>query len=408
MAIKSASLQLSFNAQAEAKIIIKGILAAYMRYRCFLPVVVPSLCLLLSAMAVPAAIPAYAPIMPLASRSLLLDITAAGSRLVAVGERGHILYSDDRGRDWLQARVPTTQMLTSVFFIDGKHGWAAGHDGLILASDDGGENWRVQRDGLAVQHQANIELRETAHRKLEELSQDLETASGETRAQLEPQLEDARADLEDTELALEEALFTSPLMDVWFQDSNRGWAVGAFGTLVFTGDGGQHWATRAQDLDNPDEFHLNTITGDGRGRVFIAGEGGAMFRSVDGGQTWETLASPYDGSWFGSVYDARHQILLVFGLRGTLYRSADFGTTWEPLLNDSTSTLAGGSTSADGAIVLAGGGGTVLSSTDGGLSFQRTILPGHHSLSAGLSLGPELVLVGQGGVELFQGARNGR
>jgi photosystem II stability/assembly factor-like uncharacterized protein len=32
-----------------------------------------------------------ASIMPLASQSLLLDIATAGSRLVAVGERGHIL-----------------------------------------------------------------------------------------------------------------------------------------------------------------------------------------------------------------------------------------------------------------------------------------------------------------------------
>ena len=31
----------------------------------------------------------------------------------------------------------------------------------------------------------------------------------------------------------------------------------------------------------------------------------------------------------------------------------------------------------DSATVLVGGGGTVLSSRDGGLSFQRTILPGH-------------------------------
>ncbi len=91
-------------------------------------------------------------------------------------------------------------------------------------------------------------------------------------------------DLEDADLALEEAVFTSPLMDVWFQDVNRGWAVGAFGTLVATVDGGQHWVNREKELDNPDEFHLNAITGDGKGRVFIAGEGGVMFRSLDGGR----------------------------------------------------------------------------------------------------------------------------
>ena len=42
-----------------------------------------------------------------ASRSLLLDVTHAGNRMVAVGDRGHILYSDDQGKSWTQAKVPT-------------------------------------------------------------------------------------------------------------------------------------------------------------------------------------------------------------------------------------------------------------------------------------------------------------
>ena len=79
----------------------------------------------------------YAPIMPLAQRSLLLDIAAAGERVLMAGERGHILNSDDRGASWLQARVPTTQMLTGIHFVDNERGWAVGHDGLILVSGDG-------------------------------------------------------------------------------------------------------------------------------------------------------------------------------------------------------------------------------------------------------------------------------
>ena len=41
-----------------------------------------------------------AEIEPLAAGSLLLDLAAAGSRLVAVGERGHVLLSDDQGVTW--------------------------------------------------------------------------------------------------------------------------------------------------------------------------------------------------------------------------------------------------------------------------------------------------------------------
>ena len=42
----------------------------------------------------------------LSVRSPLVGITRAGERLVSVGQRGHILYSDDAGKQWTQASVP--------------------------------------------------------------------------------------------------------------------------------------------------------------------------------------------------------------------------------------------------------------------------------------------------------------
>ena len=342
----------------------------------------------------------YAPIMPLARQSLLLDIAPAGERIITVGERGHVLYSDDSGDNWTQALVPTTQMLTGVYFTDKHRGWAVGHDGLILVSDDGGENWRVQRDGIAAQNQANLVAREQAHQLIEELETALQTADEDSRAELELQLEDAIMDLEDADLALEEAVFTSPLMDVWFQDARRGWAVGAFGALLATVDGGKTWQDQAQQIHNPDEFHLNSITGDGQGRVFIAGEGGIMFRSLDGGDNWETLEPFYEGSWFGLVYSPRHDALLVFGLRGNLYRSTDFGESWEPVTDDNRATLAGGNAASDGRIALVGSVGTILTSDDGGQSFKRNLLEDRLGLSSAFYSGGRLVLIGQGGVKV--------
>ena len=53
---------------------------------------------------------------PLASKSLLLDIVnIKQKKLVAVGERGHVLISAD-GNNWQQVVVPTQATLTSVFF----------------------------------------------------------------------------------------------------------------------------------------------------------------------------------------------------------------------------------------------------------------------------------------------------
>jgi photosystem II stability/assembly factor-like uncharacterized protein len=344
----------------------------------------------------------YAPLMPLAQQSLLLDITSAGERLVAAGERGHILYSDDHGSSWQQARVPTTQMLTGIHFVNAQRGWAVGHDGLVLVSDDGGGSWRVQRDGIAAQHQANIEMRERAHQQMQAIEQALQSTDAQNRAELELQLEDAVMDLEDADLALEEAVFTSPLMDLWFQDEERGWTVGAFGTLLATDNGGQTWRNQAGLIDNPDEFHLNAISGDGKGRVFIAGEGGVMYRSLDGGHNWETLEAFYEGSWVGTLYSASSDTLLLFGLRGNLYRSTDFGQSWQMVENASDKTLAGGATAPSGEIALVGAVGTLLLSDDGGQSFRRSMLPQRLSLSSALYSGGRLVLVGQGGAREYR------
>ena len=99
---------------------------------------------------------------PGASRSMLLDIAVAGERLVAVGERGHILTSQDQGQNWTQAEVPTSVMLTRVFFVDDKLGWAVGHDGNVLHSQDGGLIWALQRDGLAERGPRSVNGRGTA------------------------------------------------------------------------------------------------------------------------------------------------------------------------------------------------------------------------------------------------------
>ncbi|MCB1705350.1 MAG: hypothetical protein KDI17_10835 [Halioglobus sp.] len=345
---------------------------------------------------------AAAPIMPLAHKALLLDVATAGPRLVVAGEHGIVLYSDDNGDHWEQALVPTARMLTAVHFVDARKGWGVGHDGLVLVSADGGQNWRVQRDGLAMQHQLNLEQRENAHQRVEELELQLASADEADRAAIEADLEEAQFDLEDAELTLEEPVFTSPLLDVWFQDSSLGWAVGAFGTFIATADGGRHWVSRDSELDNPDELHLNAVTGDGRGRVFIVGEGGLMFRSLDSGHSWEPLQPFYDGSWFGAVYDPHYDALLVFGLRGNLYRSTDFGDTWAAVATGNSNTLAGGNWSADG-IVVVGGDGTVLHSTDGGQGFRKLSLRDHLALSSGIARGGELILVGQGGVKTGHG-----
>ena len=178
----------------------------------------------------------------------------------------------------------------------------------------------------------------------------------------------------------------SPLLDVWFQDTRHGLAVGAYGSLFETTDGGAHWQDVAERLDNPDQYHLNGIAAVKDAGLFIVGEQGSMFRSRDAGQTWEHLDGPYEGSLFGAIGTARADTLLVYGLRGNLYRSSDFGSTWQAIaLQGERGALEFGLASAtlleDGSLVLVGNGGSVLRSTDDGQSFSVFNRPDRIALS---------------------------
>lgn len=286
---------------------------------------------------------------PKAVTSLLLDIAHAGKRLVAVGDRGHILFSEDAGRNWVQARVPSRQLLTAVYFVDDKHGWAVGHDAQILASDDGGANWELQHEDLERE---------------------------------------------------------APLLDIWFRDTSTGYAVGAYGALLETSDGGKTWNDVSDRLDNEDGYHLNGITAVKDAGLFVVGEAGSMFRSVDWGQTWEKVQGPYEGTLFGALGTASANTLVAYGLRGNLFRSTDFGKSWQQikLLSESGPLefgLANGSLLKDGTLVIVGHGGSVLTSKDAGRAFtvvnraDRASLAGATDDAAG-----NLVLVGQGGVHL--------
>ncbi|MCZ8133105.1 MAG: YCF48-related protein [Steroidobacteraceae bacterium] len=307
-------------------------------------------------------------VAPLAVRSLLLDVQAvpgANGRLVAVGERGHVLVSTDGGTTWRQSRVPTRATLTGVYFADVRNGWAVGHDEVILRTTDGGATW--------------------------------------TRVRYEPDRE-------------------QPLLDVWFADANVGLAVGAFATIYRTADGGATWepaefapapvagaAARAtpgtpdEDLDamaedeEVTEPHLNAVAASSTGKLYLAAEAGNLYRSDDAGATWTQLASPYEGSFFG-VLPLDGDVVLAFGLRGHLFRSEDAGASWTRLESGSESLLAGGARLADGTIVIVGLAGTVLVSTDGGRTFERRQQPDRRGFAAAAPGRAGAVLVGESGV----------
>ena len=294
-----------------------------------------------------------AEILPRASRSLLLDAVRTNAGYFAVGERGHVLVSED-GQAWTQAKVPTRATLTTIATADGVL-WAAGHDGVIVHSTDGGQTW--------------------------------------TRRRAAPWSYDIVDPSEGV-----------PVMDLLFTDARNGFAIGAYSLMLVTSDGGVTWTPRsvldkpeaeapaqaeapaaddelaaADDwtfsdddlmLDAESDPHLNAMARTGSGALVIAGERGAFMRSRDGGETWDSKRLPYEGSMFGVLaWEDDH--ILVFGLRGNVLESRDLGDTWTEVETGITTSLMGGHALPGGGAVLVGANGAILSRPDADTPFTK-------------------------------------
>lgn len=302
-----------------------------------------------------------------ASYSILMDVVKVDHRLVTVGERGHILYSEDACTSWVQADVPVSVNLTAVYFPSYEKGWAVGHDGVVLHTKDGGKTWVKQLDGVKINEMMHDQLRKMMNAKAELLENEAAGLSQEERENLEMEMEDLDFFLSDAETSLEEGP-VKPLMDVWFKNEKEGIVVGSFGMILATTDGGNTWQTLLDRIDNVDGYHYYGITRSGDD-LFIAGEAGGLYRSTDFGSTWQRLSPPYEGSFFGITGDPAGGVVTAFGLRGSIYYSLDRGETWHPSDIGRKVSLSGGTFMSDGTICIVGVDGSVFKSSDMGKTY---------------------------------------
>lgn len=250
------------------------------------------------------------------SQLAMFAAKATGGRVVAVGELGAVLLSDDSGKSFRQAtEVPVQASLLDVFFVSEKKGWAVGHWGTILATEDGGEHWQIQHSDPAIDR---------------------------------------------------------PFFSVWFRDAEEGWAVGLWSLVYKTVDGGRSWqkvTLPPPPGERDSDTNLMKIFGDAHGNPIIAAERGRVIRSLDGGQTWEYLSTGYGGTfWTGLTL--KDGSLIVAGMLGNIYRSTDDGKTWARMQSGTGNSLTDIIQEPGGRLLVVGLGGTVLTSDNGGFAFS--------------------------------------
>ncbi|HSH90264.1 MAG TPA: YCF48-related protein [Ramlibacter sp.] len=322
-----------------------------------------------------------------AARALMLGIARAGNDIVAVGERGIVLYSTDGGTNWHQATVPVSVTLTAVHFPTPTHGFAVGHDGVILASRDGGRKWELQYDGK----RANELVLASAERRLAQ-ARDVKDEAARKEAEIE--LDDARAAVR--------AGASRPLLSVWFRYEREGYAVGSYGQIFRTTDAGKTWEY-VSAVPNPDRLHYNAITQTPGGTLVIAGEAGRVYRSSNKGASWQRLDTGYKGHLYGVLgvptAGRAGETLLAFGFGGNVFRLGEDGRSWERPASGARKSLVGGAVRGATVVLACQDGGLVIS-RDGGMTMHY--LPGDAPLPLS---GIALVALNQIAVAGFGGAR---
>lgn len=303
----------------------------------------------------PLAKPRPAEMLPLAPRAMMLDVVNTGSHLIAVGEHGIVVVSNN-GRNWAQVQTPVRSALTAVSFANDNDGWVVGHDATILHTANGGKSWELQN--------------------------------------YKPELE-------------------KPFLDVLALDGNIAFAVGAYGLVMKTSDGGKTWA----DVDAPaireGELHFNCITKLADGSLLIVGEQGTIGMSTDAGTTWKKLASPYEGSYFGALaHGAKGAV--VFGLRGNIYQAEDVAANnWTKLEPGTVATFFGGNVLPSGDLVMVGVNGEIkiINAATSAITTQKVthvVVDANgtekndvvtSALTAVVPFGEGLVMVGEQGIQ---------
>lgn len=196
-----------------------------------------------------------------------------------VGDMARIFHTTDGGKTWDYTVAPKKLALVALSCPDKSHLWASGQAGEILFSADSGATWQVQTSGVQRQ-----------------------------------------------------------LLDIAFANPQRGLAVGDFGTMVRTEDGGTTWSkvtlptdvklpAEVAEVVEPGDIVIYSVAYPDPNHAWAVGEFGVILASEDGGMTWHQQTCPVETSLFGvSFTDPQHG--WAVGIEATLLATSDGGTTW--------------------------------------------------------------------------------
>lgn len=219
-------------------------------------------------------------------------VTRGGTVIVArltadAGNPAEVAISSDYGATWSNVNVGSVnnQTITSMWWLDYSHLWAAATGGYVYFSSDGGQTWTAQTSG---------------------------------------------------------GVTAQDLRGICAYDRDNVWAVGAAAAIIYTTDG-TNWQTATGPAGITDGF--NTVFVRNPNRIFIGSDGAVsgtatMYVSEDQGANWTAKGSP---TWASGEVEKIHGVITdtyryfpfvvgnTSGPVGESYRSRDGGASFQEI-----------------------------------------------------------------------------
>jgi photosystem II stability/assembly factor-like uncharacterized protein len=290
-----------------------------------------------------------------------------------VGELGRIIRTSDGGKTWVRQDAGTKRPFLAMSCIDDKTAWIAGKEGIVYATKDGGDTWTALKTN-SNRHIFAIDFSNAQRGH----------AAGDYGTMVHT--EDGGATwtamrVPETVVLPDSALDTGVepgdvnLYSVSYGDADHVWAVGEFGIVIASSDGGLTWQQQHTPVENT-LFGVRFIDAK---RGWAVGVDSLILRTEDGGASWTVQHPPTSQR---SLYDVavRGQNGWIVGDSGTVFKTSDGGATWsvEPTpIQLAARWLRAVSLSKNGVGLAVGAEGLVYR-VDGG-AIRRIAAEGAHS-----------------------------
>ena len=266
-------------------------------------------------------------------------------------------------------KVPDASLNGSYF--TNNLGWIVGQEGMILHTRDGGRAWEAQTNI----NWGSFELDPSASNKSTPQSNRSEQAGSPAIQQKVERVSSSntffsvRVGDQPPSMLLSSSLNKSSrgledLLEVWFVDAQRGWAVGSGGTILYTDNGGRRWDAQAAF-----NSQLHSLAFVDAKQGWVLKWPGTILHTDDGGRRWYVQSTVTNSELRSLAFVDAEQGWVVENGRRILH-SEDGGRNWNVRATPPAPGLRSLKFLDTRRGWVVGNGGAVLQTEDGGRSWN--------------------------------------